>query len=274
MRRFWRKISYYLVSILRLMIGVKNWGTLFRIFLCRPFNGLRWLELRRNHLRVAVTSKMEAWSVKESLLDRFYTRYSDPIQADWTIVDIGSSIGEFSVEAALQVPEGRVISFEPNPGSLNIMRQNLRENSIKNVETHNIGIWKESGEITLEICPDDPIHGRSVESEPSSDDSLKRTSIPVISLSEMMETIVQGKVDLLKLDTEGTEFEILMSQPADAFERIERLITEVHESQPEKTVESLSSFLKGLGYKTRRHENKVHDDLHYLYAWRESSLYQ
>ena len=268
MRRFFRMIGYYLWSIVELLLGVRNWGVLFSIFLGKPFSGLKWLQLRRNNINIAVTSKMEAWSVKESLIDRFYTRYSEPFQPDWVIVDIGGSIGEFTVEAATQVPDGKVYVFEPNPGSINILRQNMRANNIKNVSAHNIGIWKETGEITLEIQHDDPIHARSVEEHLESEDTIKRTTIPVITLADMLETIVKEDVDLMKLDCEGTGHDILLSQAPETFKRIKRVIMEVHENQDGQTVEQLIAHFEALGYQTKTYENKVHNFLHYLYAWR------
>ncbi|HQL92865.1 MAG TPA: FkbM family methyltransferase, partial [Anaerolineaceae bacterium] len=246
MKRFLRKVAYYLWSVMLLLVCVKNWSTLFSIFLGKAYTGLRWLKLRRANLTMAVTTKMEAWSVKESLLDRFYTRYSDPIQANWTIVDIGASIGEFCVEAAMQAPEGRVIAFEPNPGSINILRQNVRVNSLKNVDSYNVGIWKEKGEITLEIKHDESIQARTLDCDKDAGPDSRRTSIPVLSLSEMMKLIDADKIDLLKIDTEGTEFEILMSQPAEVLARIERMILEVHERRPEKTVAQLGQFLESM----------------------------
>ena len=270
--RFCRKIGYYVWSAIQLLIGVKNWDVLFAIFFAKPFTGLKWLKLRRNNLNMAVTSKMEAWSVKESLIDRFYTRYSETIQADWTIVDIGASIGEFTVEAALQVPEGKVYAFEPNPGSINILRQNVRANELKNIETHTIGVWKETGEITLEIRPEDPIHGRSYDGEIPSDAVHKRTTIPVVSLREMFETIVVENVDLLKMDTEGTEFDILMNEAPETFEKVHRIIMEVHESSPDRTLEQMIERLNLLGYKTEHYPNKAHAHMSYLYAWRSEKI--
>ena len=272
MMRFCRRLGYYVWSAIRLLIGVKNWDALFAIFFGKPLTGLKWLKLRRNNLSMAVTSKMEAWSVKESLIDRFYTRYSETIQTDWTIVDIGGSIGEFTVEAALQVPEGKVYAFEPNPGSINILRQNVRANELKNIETHNIGIWKETGEITLEIRPEDPIHGRSFDGELASDAVHKRTTIPVVSLRDMLETIVVEKVDLLKMDTEGTEFDILMNEVPETFKKVQRIIMEVHESPPDRTIEQMTKRLNSLGYETQHYTNKVHSQLSYLYAWRSEKI--
>ncbi len=268
MKRFFVRITYYVWSAIELLIGIKNWRNLFCIFFGKPFEGLRWLHLRRNNLNMGVTSKMEAWSVKESLLDRFYTRYSDPIEEDWTIVDIGASIGEFTVEAALQVPLGRVYAFEPNPGSINILRHNVRVNNLMNVESHNVGVWKERGEIMLEIREDDAIHARSLEIGMESDETYRRTSIPVISLKDLIDDVVQGDVDLLKLDCEGTGHDILMSQNEETFEHIHRIIMEVHEKKPERCASQLIHFFEGLGYQTRQYPNKVHAHLSYLYAWR------
>ncbi len=177
MKRFLRKVAYYLWSVVLLLVYVKNWSTLFSIFLGKAYTGLRWLKLRRANLTMAVTTKMEAWSVKESLLDRFYTRYSDPIQANWTIVDIGASIGEFCVEAAMQAPDGRVIAFEPNPGSINILRQNIRINNLGCVHTHNLGVWKEEGEIPLHFLNNEPLQAVSGSGDNANLQTVKETTI-------------------------------------------------------------------------------------------------
>ena len=95
--RFFSKYTYYLWSIFELFFGVKNWKVLFEIFLGKPFIGVKWLELRRNDLKVGVGRKMEAWSVKETLIDRFYTKLGTEIQSDWLVVDIGAAIGEFTI---------------------------------------------------------------------------------------------------------------------------------------------------------------------------------
>ena len=260
-----RKYSYYLWSIIELLVGVKNWKVLFQIFLGKPFVGVKWLELRRDNLKVGVGSKMEAWSVKETLIDQFYTRLGTEIQSDWVVVDIGAAIGEFTIEAALKLTTGIVHAFEPNPGSLNILRQNLRANNINRVETYNLGVWKEEGEIPLHFLNNEPLQAVSGNAQSAEARAIKETSIPVITLEQLINEKVGGKIDLLKLDCEGAEYEILMNQDAMLFDMIDRIIMEYHDLDARLCHQELIRQMIQFGYRVRKYENLVHADLGYLF---------
>ncbi len=264
--RFLRKYTYYLQSIFSLLVGVKNWRVLFEIFLGKPFIGVKWLELRRNNLKVGVGSKMEAWSVKETLIDRFYTRLGTEVQGDWTIVDIGAAIGEFTIEAALQLTEGKVYAFEPNPGSINILRQNLRVNNLGRVETFNLGVWSEEGEIPLHFLNNEPLQAVSGETDSEKLQEIKETSIEVITLEQVVEEKVGNKIDLMKLDCEGAEYDILLNQDPKLFKKIRRIIMEYHDLDEQRNHQVLVEYFEKLGYQVKLYENSVHKHLGYLYA--------
>lgn len=264
--RFLRKFSYYLWSIFELLFGVKNWRVLFDIFLGKPFIGVKWLELRRDNLKVGVGSKMEAWSVKETLIDRFYTKLGTEIQSDWVVVDIGAAIGEFTIEAALQLTEGMVHAFEPNPGSINILRQNMRANNLKHVETYNLGVWNESGEIPLHFLNNEPLQAVSGQGQADNMQEVKETSIPVITLEQVVEEKVGKKIDLMKLDCEGAEYEILLNKDPKVFKKINRIIMEYHDLDEKRNFRVLTKYFEELGYHVKRYDNRVHKNLGYLFA--------
>lgn len=264
--RFIRKYTYYFYSIFELLFGVRNWKVLFSIFLGKPFLGVKWLELHRNNLKIGVGSKMEAWSVKETLIDRFYTRLGTEIQKDWVVVDIGAAIGEFTIEAALQLTEGIVHAFEPNPGSINILRQNIRANNLNRVETYNLGVWKEEGEIPLHFLNNEPLQAVSGSNHTASLVMVKETSIPVITLGQVVEEKVGHTIDLLKLDCEGAEYEILLNQDPKVFSKIDRIIMEYHDLDDQRNHRLLVKLFKELGYHVSCYDNYVHKNLGYLYA--------
>jgi FkbM family methyltransferase len=264
--RLIRKYFYYLWSIVELLLGIKNWKVLFEVFLGKPFLGVKWLELRRNNLKVGVGSKMEAWSVKETLIDRFYTRLGTEIQSDWVVVDIGAAIGEFTIEAALQLTDGVVHAFEPNPGSINILRQNIRANNLGCVQNYNLGVWKEEGEIPLHFLNNEPLQAISGSEHSPSSLAVKETTIPVITLRQLVDEKVGGKIDLLKLDCEGAEYEILLNQDPKLFEKIGRIVMEYHDLDEQCNHCVLTELFEELGYQVNRYDNLVHDNLGYLYA--------
>ncbi len=269
--RFFRKTGYYLWSIFELLAGIKNWKELFAIFLGKPFVGIMWLELRRKDLKIGVGSKMEAWSVKETLIDRMYEKHGTTIQPGWVVVDIGAAIGEFTVEAALA--GARVHAFEPNPGSINILRQNVRANGLNGVETYNLGVWSHTDEIPLHFYNDEPLQAASGNRADAEVEDIKSTSIGVISLAELLEKVAEP-INLLKLDCEGAEYEILLDQTPEVFEKIERIVMEYHDLPDGRNYRLLVEEFTKQGYQTKRHENVVHPELGYLYAERavDSSL--
>ena len=58
---------------------------------------------------------MDIWSIKETFIDRFYTKYGCELGKDWTIVDIGAAIGEFSLYAAVKTPARASLPMSPSP---------------------------------------------------------------------------------------------------------------------------------------------------------------
>lgn len=266
-----RKFFYYLGSIFTLFAGIKNWRVLLSIFLGKPFDGIKWLELRRDDLKVGVGSKMEAWSVKETLIDRFYARYGTEVEPSWTVVDIGAAIGEFTIDTALKLTDGMVHAFEPNPGSINILRQNTRANYLNRVTTYNLGVWSLAGEIPLKFLNDEPLQAVSGENV-EIDDQVRETTIPVITLNELVFEKVGKKIDLMKLDCEGAEYEILFAQEPETYKQISRIIMEYHDLDEKRNYKTLTKTLEEQGYQVSRRGNPVHADLGYLYAIRRELL--
>ncbi len=262
--RFFTKWGYYLWSILELLWGVRNRRTLLGIFFSKPSQELKWLDLRASGLMVAVRSRMDVWSMKEALIDQFYERWGCPIEPDWTVVDIGAAIGEFTLIAALEASQGRVLAFEPNPGSVDILRQNLRANNINNVTVFHVGVWDKPGEIGLDLTQGEPLQAQSLQSAHNSND----IAIPVISLDELVRVQAEGHVDLLKLDCEGAEYAILMAAQADTLGQIDRIVLEYHELDEARSYRKLTPFLEKAGYTVTRHANPVHENIGYLFAKR------
>lgn len=263
-----RKYFYYLWSVFELLWGVKNWKVLFDIFLGKPYDGFKWMELRRDDLKIGVGSKMEAWSVKETLIDRFYTRLGVDVEPDWVVVDIGAAIGEFTIEAALNLKDGMVHAFEPNPGAINILRQNIRANKLERVTTYNLGVWSEAGEIPLNYLNAERLQAMSGQLAPDQE-TTKETSIPVISLAELLREKVLDQIDLMKLDCEGAEYDILIGQEPELYKRINRIIMEYHDFDASKNHHLLVRHFKDLGYRVEIYPNLVHKELGYLFATRE-----
>ena len=132
------------------IVNIQNWlsalaGRLWQ----RPMQQIRF----RNGLRF----KMDVHAgdlqvIYEVFGDRFYDRYFSDIVSDGTILDIGGNIGTFTVRAARDlVPQGKVISIEPNPECLAVIREHLSMNSLSNVQTVGAAVTNEGDTVTLHV---------------------------------------------------------------------------------------------------------------------------
>jgi len=135
------------------------------------------------------------------------------IKKDFTIIDIGANVGLMTLQFAKLVPEGKVFSFEPTFYALERFKKNLALNPeiAKNVTVINSFVseksdanphilayssWKVNGE-------------RDKNEHPVHLGTPKNTSgVPSISLDDFVEREQLEKIDFIKIDTEGHEYEV------------------------------------------------------------------
>ena len=121
--------------------------------------------------------------------------------------DVGANIGALSVAMSRMAGKhGQVHAFEPNPKTLEKLRQNLRINQTRNVHVVPKAAWRQTGKNLSFYC--DP-SGRGAAS------SLKQWQGHVGQVDVKTETLDEYanecKVvpDVVKIDVEGSEFEVL-----------------------------------------------------------------
>jgi 31-O-methyltransferase len=98
----------------------------------------------------------------------------------------------------------------------------------------------------------------------------RRFRCQVRSLSEVLKTWDVARVDLLKIDVEGSEWEVLAGVEAEMWNRIRQVVVEVHDVGGR--VRAVDQLLKDQGYETaiEQEEWAVHSLLGVasVYAWR------
>lgn len=266
--RWLKAWGYYVYSIFEMVVHFKNWTAMVPLLLRKHTKGNKKLIIRRPYIEMMVRSAMDIWSVKETLLDQFYTRYGVPVQDGWTVVDIGAGIGDFCIHATYLNPGVALYAFEPYTGSFTLLQRNLALNGIENVKAYQKAVWSKAGVLHLDLRTGEPLQFSSQEalSEVAGDEILTVEALP---LAAVLSTEKLEKVDLLKMDCEGAEYEILFNTPVETFGNIERIIMEYHDVDADHAHPALVAFLEALGYQVTRHQNFVHADIGYLFAERE-----
>ena len=117
-------LKYYVESILTLISG-SNFYKFPLLFLKKPI-----LVNLANGLNFYVNDFMQIWVLKETILDNDYQKFWRIKNGD-VVVDIGASIGDFSVLA--NKAGAQVFSFEKDESLSKLLRENLVINNCKNI---------------------------------------------------------------------------------------------------------------------------------------------
>jgi FkbM family methyltransferase len=116
------------------------------------------------------------------------------------IVDVGANVGFSLLHFGREFPMARFEAFEPHPGHLVSLRRNLVANGLTNrVVVHAAGAGAADGALHLT----DDGSSSTVVHAPA------RATIPV-QIVDFFEAIEPGRIDLLKMDCEGGEWDIVM----------------------------------------------------------------
>lgn len=123
-----------------------------------------------------------------------------------TVWDCGAYIGYYTMFFARRVgPQGRVVTFEPNPPLLERVRKNAELNRFEMIELVPIAIAGENRTVTLEVTEstNSRIAGAYVGAAPQAAQPAERIEVPAMSLDDAMSRF--GAPSLVKLDIEGGE---------------------------------------------------------------------
>ena len=173
----------------------------------------------------------------EVWVEQMYTPAGFQIKDNDTILDIGANIGVFSVFAATAAENVKVLAYEPFPDNAEWLRRNVKANKLDNIQVNEKAVAGESGKRTLEVSDAWVMH--SLKEKKDNSAGMK---IDCISLDEAMENI--QACDLMKIDCEGSEYEIFYSSSADTLKKIKKIVGEYHQlNETDMNCTSLCNYL-------------------------------
>jgi FkbM family methyltransferase len=257
------KYSYYLSSVVKLLTGVREKGTVLRIFLHLPAPENKIISLRKEGLQFQVRGAMDIWSIKETFLDRFYEKHGVPIQGNWAIIDIGAGIGEYTLLAAAGKAGNQVHAYEPFPESFALLHTNLAMNQVEGVQVFAEAVGGQPGTAILDLTRGEPLQ-YSTESKTTSPDAIH---VPTITLEQALARLGR-RCQVLKLDCEGAEYAILFNAPRAALDWVDHIVMEYHDKVTAFSHRDLVDFLQSQGFQVETTPNIVHAELGYLHAFK------
>lgn len=169
------------------------------------------------------------------------------------VVDIGAHIGRYTINSSKRVgSRGKVIALEAAPDNSEILNRNIKLNGLTNVLTLNRAAYSKKARLKLY--------------EPSTTDSIYNTIMPVRggvdsayvevdadTLDSILHAYGIEKVDWIKIDVEGAEFEVLKGAVHTlSTNGNTRLLIEVHDIADDNHYNNIVKFLDSHGYKIQK----------------------
>lgn len=171
-----------------------------------------------------------------------YAIESNP-PARGVIIDIGGQNGYFAVFASRYADA--LYTYEPVPENYTMLVANIANNALeKIVKPHNVAVSGVRGTMRLNLSPNNT-GGHSMYAA----GGTAAIDVPTTTLPDIFESNNIDRCALLKMDIEGSEYDIFYNLPDAYFEKIDEIRMEVHDIDTEqKQHDALVDFLAAKGY--------------------------
>jgi FkbM family methyltransferase len=142
-----------------------------------------------------------------------------------TVLDIGGHIGCFALAAARRDPGARVHTYEASPSTAAWLSRNVEANGLDDrITAHNVAVAGHHG--TIEFADNDG--GSSLNGLTAPVGSTHLVEVSSITVSEA-NADAGGQVDVVKIDTEGAEYDMVLASDPAAWQTVERVVLEYHD---------------------------------------------
>ena len=159
-----------------------------------------------------------------------------------TAVDIGGNLGFWSRDFCERF--NKVVIFEPEPSNIECLKENIKMHS--NYILHEVGLGQ-TNEIKEFYTSLTTSGAHSFYRDQVFEDTVKKTTLPIKRLDEYNLT----DVDLIKIDTQGSEYDILLGGKQTLLDNNAVLNIEIeHKSEThKKQAVKIIDFLNSIGYR-------------------------
>jgi FkbM family methyltransferase len=132
--------------------------------------------------------------------------------------DIGANIGYYSLIAAKVNPNIKVVAFEPAPEPLHFLKRNVSVNKLSNIRVESLALSDKNGELTFYEIKNQKykylkynLAGEGNAGSKTTGRNFSKTTVQGIKADDYLIGSSIGNIDLIKIDTEGTEHLILQN---------------------------------------------------------------
>jgi FkbM family methyltransferase len=207
--------------------------------------------------RPSTTPLADLFVLREVLVEETYRDVLPVLpQKGLRVVDIGANLGSFTIWLSQAAKVDEAFCFEPEPDSFRLLQFNLSRNNcaFAHALESAVGGRSRTGQITLK---QDSPGGTNIYTPAPGGGQPQGRAIQIVALSEWLSQTPRA-FDLLKMDCEGSEWEIVRQTSPTDLARFRAIVAEVHED-PEgmQPVEQFGALLESAGFRTVRWDRKA-----------------
>ncbi len=223
-----------------------------------------FLELR-NGVVAEVPARL-VQTFKESVFEQDYIRGFPRLIVrsfdNLTVVDVGANAGYFSLWWLSRFPQSKMIAVEPMPNNFALLARNQALNPDKDFHAVNCAMRHEAGNIILNFNRSDSFTtAASIHKGTGGGDQI---SVKAISLKQLLADFGLSRIDFLKLDCEGSEYDILYHCEGELLDSISYISMETHPgTEAAETKDALCDFLRAKKFQLGTKPGSA-----MVYAWR------
>ena len=221
-------------------LDIENW----REVLPRAAVGETVTEIRlRNGTRVVAPPQNKLWPIFSDIwYHSAYTKHC-AIARNGLVVDVGANVGVFSLFASRMA---RLV-YSLEPASSNFSRLVSNTSRTRNIVPLNLACAAQNGRMTLDLSSDAVSFSLKTTSSHG-----KQETVEVVSLPTLFESYNIERCDFLKLDCEGSEFDIILESDPSLFQRVKCIVMEYHDHlSKEFSHEDILQRLTTLGFRSK-----------------------
>jgi FkbM family methyltransferase len=148
----------------------------------------------------------------------------DDINAE-VILDIGANIGIASTYLATRFPNARIFAFEPVPANFAILKENAAQ--FENVRALPVALGRDNGSLEM-FSSDSESNFGGFSFFGAGSNVTRKIHVEVRSAESMMRELELDHADVIKIDTEGAEYDIILSLHKDFLSRVKWIYGELH----------------------------------------------
>lgn len=181
------------------------------------------------HYRVGSS---DPWMIYNHLMKpRHRDEYAPPRDADLapagirTVLDIGANVGVTALYFADLFPDGNIYAFEPVPDNFAVLQKNIA--NCPRIRGLNYGLGAADGELEM-FASANPVNFGGFSLHPAGSDASRRVRIQVRNAAGALRELGITQVDVIKIDTEGAEYDILTALPGEILAGAQYVVGELH----------------------------------------------